>query len=159
MWQQRATSPEPSCKWRHSALGRLVNQLGDLDILQVSVAADSAFASKAVADRTIEVLAGGGYEVESGQLVRRPLGRKRWHQTDEDGRDVAFASAPLAELAPASRIAPTARIVAGVPMPPSKAFLLTLCSPLLHWLLNVPALRRRMALSGGHSKATGSKST
>ena len=53
-------------------------------------------ASTAVMQSTLEVLAGGGYEIEGGRLVRRAIGRERWHQSDDDESAIAFASAPLA---------------------------------------------------------------
>jgi short subunit dehydrogenase-like uncharacterized protein len=135
-------------------IAQVVAALGGADTLRISVAADSAFKSTAVAQSTLEVLAGGGYEIEGGQLVRRPIARERWRQSDDAGSAIAFASAPLAELAAATWIAPTARVVAGVPMARPQAIALSLISPLLNMLLRIPAVRRLLAKSGGHSPTT-----
>jgi hypothetical protein len=73
-----------------------------------------------------------------GRLVRRAMGRERWRQSDDCNSAIAFASAPLAELAAALRIAPTARVVAGVPMTGPQASVLSLISPFLTLLLHRP---------------------
>jgi len=120
------------------------------------VAVDSALKSTAVVESTLEVLASGGYEIAGGRLVRRAIGRERWRQSDDDKSGIAFASAPLAELAAALRIAPTARVVAGVPMARPQAIALPLINPFLTLLLRIPAIRQVLARTGGHA-ATAAK--
>jgi len=132
-------------------IAQVVGKLGCVDALRISVAADSAFNSDAVTESTLQVIAGGGYEIDGGRLVRRAMGRKRWHQSGDDQVGIAFASAPLAELAAALHIAPTARVMAGVPMASTQALVMSMISPLLPLLLSVPAIRRIMARAGGHS--------
>jgi short subunit dehydrogenase-like uncharacterized protein len=133
-------------------IAQVVGRLGGIDALRISVAADSAFKSDAVTESTLEVIAGGGYEIDSGRLVRRAMGRKRWHQSGDDQIGIAFASAPLAELAAALHIAPAVRVTAGVPMAPTQAFAVSMISPLVPLLLRVPSIRRLMARAGGHTR-------
>jgi saccharopine dehydrogenase (NAD+, L-lysine-forming) len=132
-------------------VAQVIRILGGADALRISVAADSGFSSKAVAESTIEVLAAGGYEVDRGKLQRRRIARQRWFQEQGADARIAFASAPLAELAAARRIAPTARVTAGVPMAHSRAAVLSLVGPLLPHLLKVPAVRRLLKRTGGHA--------
>jgi short subunit dehydrogenase-like uncharacterized protein len=133
-------------------IAQIIGTFGGIDALRISVAADAAFTSDAVTESTLQVIAGGGYEIEGGRLVRRAMGRKRWHQSGDDQIGMAFASAPLAELAAALHIAPTARVTAGVPMASTQAFAMSMIGPLLPLLLRVPAIRRLMAGAGGHTR-------
>lgn len=128
--------------------------LGGADWLRIGVAAASAYRSPAVAQSTLAVLAGGGREVRDGQMVRRRLAARRWTPSLQDGARLAFASAPLAELAAARRVAPAKDIVAGVPMPVGQAAALSLIAPLLPSLLRIPAVGRAMASAGGHAASS-----
>lgn len=129
---------------------RAVELLGGADWLRLSVAADSAFSSPAVAESVLEALAGGGREIEEGKLQKRAMGRRRWRETLPDGEQISFASAPLAELAAVARATQVARIVAGVPMPGTQAVILAQIAPMLPALLRIPAVRTALAGAGGH---------
>lgn len=126
----------------------LVERLGGADRLRLSVAADSAHASPAVAESTLAVLAGGGFAVDGGVLAPARLAARRWRSEAR-----AFASAPLAELAAALNTTGVARIDAGVPMPRAQALVLALIAPLLPRLLRFAAIRRALANTGGHGGA------
>ena len=136
------------------SLARRVSEtLGGAERLRISVAADSGLTSATVADSTLEVLAGGGYEVINGRLVQRRLARLRWQETVPGGEVLAFASAPLADLVGALRATGAREVVAGVPMPAAQARVVTAIAPLLPLLLRIPAARRRLASTGGHAAA------
>jgi short subunit dehydrogenase-like uncharacterized protein len=122
-----------------------VARLGGADWVRLGVAVDSAFSSQGVADSTLEVLAAGGFEVRDGRLAPRNLAARRWR---EGG--VAFASAPLAELAALRRIPGVKRAVAGVPMAGAQAVVLSVIAPVLPTLMRIPFVRGQMANAGGH---------
>jgi saccharopine dehydrogenase (NAD+, L-lysine-forming) len=135
-------------------LARLVSDaLGGAERLRIAVAAESGFASPAVAASTLAVLAEGGHEVAGGALVRRRLARRRWREITPEGRSIAFASAPLADLVGALHATGVPDIVAGVPMPSVQARIVALIAPLLPRLARVPAIGRRLARTGGHAAA------
>ena len=75
----------------------------------------SALSSPAVAESTLDVLAGGGWEVDDAMLGRRRIGRVRWQQSLGDTSEW-IASTPLADLTAALHATGVPRIVAGVPM-------------------------------------------
>jgi saccharopine dehydrogenase (NAD+, L-lysine-forming) len=130
----------------------VAERLGGLDSLRLSVAADSAHASPAVAESTLAVLAGGGFEVAGGRLVARRLAALRWDTPEPlGGGRQAFASAPLADLAAALHATGAPRIVAGVPMAPLQARALSLAAPVLPSLLTLSPIRRALARTGGHA--------
>ncbi|MCA3750548.1 MAG: NAD(P)H-binding protein [Phenylobacterium sp.] len=129
--------------------------LGGADWLRISVASDSAHDSPAVAESTLAVLAGGGREIIDGEVVRRNLGRRRWRVLGADGSRQAFASAPLADLVGARHATGVRQIVAGVPMPASQAAVLSVIAPVLPALLKIPAVRRQVLSSSGHSGVAG----
>ncbi len=134
------------------SLARRVSEaLGGAERLRISVAADSGFGSAAVAASTLEVLAGGGYEVWDGKLVRRRLARRRWREIAPEGGTVAFASAPLADLVGALHAAGARAVIAGIPMPAAQARVVAMIAPLLPILLRNSAARRRLANTGGHA--------
>jgi saccharopine dehydrogenase (NAD+, L-lysine-forming) len=126
-------------------------RLGGAEWLRLGIAADSAFRSPAVGESTLAVLSGGGREIVDGKLVRRNLGRRRWRTTLPDGSRRAFASAPLADLAAARHATGAKHIVAGVPMPAARAFVLSVMAPLLPTLLKFPAVRNPMLAASGHA--------
>lgn len=126
----------------------LAERLGGADRLRISVAADSAHASPAVAQSTLAVLAGGGFAVDAGALVPGRLAARRWRSGA-----TAFASAPLAELVAARHTTGAARIDAGVPMLRAQAMVLVLIAPLLPLLLRFAPVRRALANTGGHGGA------
>lgn len=125
--------------------------LGGADWLRLSVAADSAFSSPAVGESTLAAVSAGGREVVLGQIVRRPVGRRRWTERLPDGTKQAFASAPLAELAAARHATGAPDIIAGVPMPAAQAAVLSVIAPLLPQLLKIPAIRKQMLAASGHA--------
>lgn len=129
----------------------LAERLGGADRLRISVAAESAHASPAVAQSTLAVLAGGGFAVDAGALVPARLAARRWRSGA-----TAFAAAPLAELVAARHTTGAARIDAGVPMPRTQALVLALIAPLLPDLLRFAPVRRALANTGGHGGAAGS---
>jgi short subunit dehydrogenase-like uncharacterized protein len=129
-------------------------RLGGAEWFRLSVASDVAFSSPAVANSTLEVVANGGWEVEDGNLVRRRLARWRWAERLSNGQQLAFASAPLAELA-AVRHATGARwIQSGVPA--SAGLLLSLIAPLLPALLKLSLVRKCIVAASGHSAGSNS---
>jgi saccharopine dehydrogenase (NAD+, L-lysine-forming) len=130
-------------------------RLGGAVWLRLGVAADSAFSSPAVGESTLAVLAGGGFEVEGGELVPRAIARRRWRIRLPDGGRLTFASAPLAELAAVHRATGASAIVAGAPIGSPQAAVLSALAPLLPRLLRIPAVRRRLAAAGGHAGASG----
>jgi len=126
-------------------------RLGGAEWLRLSVAAGTAFSSPAVSQSTLAVLAGGGVEIEDGQPRRRPLARARWKARKRDGTVVAFASAPLAELAAARRAVGARRIIAGVPMATAQALVLCAVAPVLPTLLRVAPVRQSLVAAAGHA--------
>jgi short subunit dehydrogenase-like uncharacterized protein len=133
-------------------LSVLVSQaLGGAEWLRLSVAADTAFSSPAVAESTLGILAGGGREIVGGELVRRRPGRRRWTIELRDRSEQAFASAPLAELVGARHATGADDIVAGIPMPTAHALVLSLIAPLLPTLLKIPTVRKRILGASGHA--------
>jgi short subunit dehydrogenase-like uncharacterized protein len=130
---------------------QISDRLGGSEWLRLSIAADSAFSSRAVAESTLAVLGQGGREVENGKLLKRRLARRRWVERTSDGASVAFASAPLAELAAVRQATGARSIIAGVQMAPGQARMLTVIAPLLPALLKIPAIRRQMASASGHA--------
>jgi short subunit dehydrogenase-like uncharacterized protein len=127
------------------------DRLGGAEWVRLSIAVDSAFSSLAVAESTLDVLAGGGCEVERGMLKERRLARRRWVERKPDGTTIAFASAPLAELAAVRHITGAREVIAGVPMAPGQARVLAMIAPLLPALLKIRAVRRQMAAATGHA--------
>lgn len=127
--------------------------LGGADSMRVAVAANSGFGSPAVAESTVSVIAAGGHEVHKGSLVRARLARRRWIERDASGAAHGFASAPVADLAAARRIAGVRNITAGVPMPRGQARILSAIAPLLPTMLKFGPIRRAMANAGGHAGA------
>jgi saccharopine dehydrogenase (NAD+, L-lysine-forming) len=119
--------------------------------LRIAVAADVGFASKAVGESTVAVIADGGREVTCGVLASARLARARWRERLEDGSEISFASAPLADLLAAARLTGAREIVAGVPMSAGQARLLSTLSPVVPALLQLDMVRRAMVRAGGHS--------
>jgi saccharopine dehydrogenase (NAD+, L-lysine-forming) len=130
---------------------KLSQALGGATRLRLSIMAGSAFNSPAVGESVVDGVGGGGREIEGGQLVRRNLARRRWRESLPDGGHVAFASAPLAELAAARRATGAADILAGLPMPTGQALAVSVIAPLLPALLTLPPVRRAMSGAGGHT--------
>jgi saccharopine dehydrogenase (NAD+, L-lysine-forming) len=126
-------------------------RLGGATLLRIAVAADVGFASKAVGESTLGVLAGGGREIACGVLAPARLGRKRWRERLDDGGRISFASAPLADLAAAARLTKAREIVAGVPMPVAQAYVLSMLSPVMPALLRLGSVRWAMIRAGGHA--------
>lgn len=134
-------------------------RLGGARWLRLGVAADSGFSSPAVGESTLGVIKGGGYEVERGALAQRAIARRRWTCQLPDGHSLTFASAPLAELAAVRHATDAPEIVAGAPMGPAQAAILSIIAPLLPLLLRIPTVRRSMANAGGHAVASGEQTT
>lgn len=119
-----------------------LDQLPDATRLRLSVAAANAQTTPTVRRTIVGVLARGGYAVVGGQMQSRPLAHQRW--TLEDGGSPRhFAAAPMGELEALRRSCGLAEIVVGRPMPPLAARLVRGLSPVLPWLLSVPAVARR----------------
>ncbi len=129
------------------------DQLGGVDWMRVAVAADSGFGSPGVAESTVSVIAAGGHEVRKGRIARARLARKRWAERTPSGATLAFASAPLADLAAIRRAAGVRSAIAGVPMAGGQARILSIIAPLLPSLLKIGPVRRAMANAGGHAGA------
>lgn len=128
------------------------NRLGGAERLRISVSVESAFASSGVAESTLAVLAGGGFEVRNGRLAEAPIGQCRWRVSapgDAHGRP--FASAPVADLIAALHATGVPDIVAGLPMTPLQARLLSTLSPVLPRLLRFGPVRAALANAGGHA--------
>lgn len=134
-------------------LAAMVSQaLGGPEWLRLSIAAASAYSSPAVGESTLAVLSGGGREIRRGELVRRNLARHRWAVARADGSKLAFASAPLADIAAARHATGVSDIVGGVPMAAAQAAVLSLMAPGLPALLKIPAFRDQILRSSGHSE-------
>ncbi len=134
-------------------------RLGGAHWMRVAVAADSGFGSPAVAESTVSVIAAGGHEVRGGKVVRARLARKRWAEHAPGGERargerIAFASAPLADLAAITRATGVRAVIAGVPMPTGQARIISIIAPLLPSLLKISPIRRAMANAGGHAGAS-----
>jgi hypothetical protein len=123
--------------------------------LRIAVAADVGFASKAVGESTVAVVAGGGREVTCGVLASARLARARWRERLDDGSEISFASVPLADLLAAVRLTAAREVVAGVPMSAGQARLVSAQSPVVPALLQLDMVRRAMIRAGGHSAGTG----
>ena len=119
------------------ALDRLPNATR----LRLSVAATNAQVTPTVQRTIVSVLARGGYAVEGGRFRSRPLAHQRW-TIRATPSEVAFAAAPLGELAALRRSTGVADIVVGRPLPTGEARALRLLSPLVQGALAVPAIRR-----------------
>jgi short subunit dehydrogenase-like uncharacterized protein len=119
--------------------------------LRLSVAPASGFSSAAVAASTVAALRLGGRRVADGTMIARPLADRRWRERLPDGSELAFAAAPLAELAAALRTTQAADIMAGTPMQAPTAAIVRLVSPLLQQALRVGSIQRLAARSTGHA--------
>jgi short subunit dehydrogenase-like uncharacterized protein len=86
--------------------------------LKLSIAAVNASTSRGATRSTGAVLAGGGYAVSDGRLVKRPMAFTTWRLPSGAGGSPAprFAAAPRAELVAAHRLTGIKEIVAGVPL-------------------------------------------
>jgi short subunit dehydrogenase-like uncharacterized protein len=86
--------------------------------LKLSIAAVNASTSRGATRSTGAVLAGGGYAVSDGRLVKRPMAFTTWRLASAaDGSPAQrFAAAPRAELVAAHRLTRIKEIVAGVPL-------------------------------------------
>jgi len=118
-----------------------LDRLPDATRLRLSVAAANAQTTPGAQRTIVGVLAKGGYAVEGGQFRPRPLAHQTW-TIRSTSSEVAFAAAPLGELAALRRSTGIADIVVGRPMSAGQARILRLLSPLLQGALAVPAIRR-----------------
>jgi short subunit dehydrogenase-like uncharacterized protein len=118
-----------------------LDRLPDATRLRLSVAAANAQTTPGARRTIVDVLAKGGYAVEGGRFRPRPLAHQTWIIRSASS-EVAFAAAPLGELAALRRSTGIADIVVGRPMSAGQARALRLLSPLLHGALAVPAIRR-----------------
>jgi len=86
--------------------------------LKLSIAAVNASTSRGATRSTGAVLAGGGYAMSGGRLVKRPMAFTTWRlASGADGSPAQrFAAAPRAELVAAHRLTGIKEIVAGVPL-------------------------------------------
>jgi len=134
------------CLARHVA-----DRLPDATHLRIAVAAANAQSTSAVRRTILNVLAGGGYAVESGRLRRRPIAHRSW-TLKLDGRRYTFAAAPMGELVAAFHSTRIANIVVGRPMSANAARGLRTLSPLIQFALSLSPLRR--ALGGGSSASS-----
>lgn len=123
------------CLARH-----VVDKLPDATHLRLSVAAGNAQTTSAVRRTILEVMARGGYAVEGGRWVRRPLAHQLWTVPDRPAA-LAFAAAPMGELAAVRRSTHVANIVVGRPMPAKTAKRIRLLSPLIQSVLRLAPLR------------------
>ena len=131
------------CLARH-----VVDRLPDATSLLISVAANNAQSTPAVRRTILDVIAKGGYAVEGGSWVKRPLAHQLW--TVRDGStDTPFAAAPMGELAAARTSTSVANIVVGRPMPAKTAKRLRMVSPLLQGALSIAPLRRALGRDSG----------
>jgi short subunit dehydrogenase-like uncharacterized protein len=118
-----------------------LDRLPNATYLRLSVAAANAQTTPGAQRTIVGVLAKGSYAVEGGRFRRRPLAHQTW-TIRSTSSEVAFAAAPLGELAALRRSTGIADIVVGRPMPAGSARILRLISPLLQGALAVPAIRR-----------------
>jgi short subunit dehydrogenase-like uncharacterized protein len=123
--------------------------------LRVSVAASNAVTTSAVRRTILEVLAKGGYAVESGRWKQRPLAHQHWTVPD-GGSPATFAAAPMGELAAIRRSTNVANIVVGRPMAAKAAKRLRLVSPLVQGVLGLAPLRRVLGRDNGAPSAPAS---
>jgi len=116
----------------------------DASWMQISLLPANAGTSRAATLSTAAVLAGGGYAVSGGELLRRPIGFRSWRvaRKGQVTPTVRFGAAPCAELIAAQRLTGVPDIVIGVPMPLAASFLLRVAAPL------VARLMSRMAAAG-----------
>jgi short subunit dehydrogenase-like uncharacterized protein len=96
----------------------VARRLPDATWLKLSIAAVNALTSRGATRSTGAVLAGGGYAVSDGRLVRRPMAFTTWRLAPQNDGSAArrFAAAPRAELVAAHRLTGIKEIVAGVPL-------------------------------------------
>lgn len=95
----------------------------------------------AVAESLVDVLAGGGFSYRSGRLTRGAIGGDVERFELPDGRTVATAGAPLAELVAAQRGSGAPEVVAASNELPSGR-VARLVLPLVAALVRVPVFRR-----------------
>ncbi len=120
---------------------RAVGRLPDATRLRLSVASANAQTTPTARRTVMSVLAQGGYAVEGGEFRRRRLAHQRWTIRTASS-NLAFAAAPLGELAALRRSTGVADIVVGVPMAVRAARALRFVSPILRSALSIPAVLR-----------------
>jgi short subunit dehydrogenase-like uncharacterized protein len=125
-----------------------LEKLPKVTALRLSVAAANALTTPGAQRTIVSVLADGGYIVSGGRFERRPLAHQSWIVRTTDS-DIAFASAPLGEVAALRRSTGIADIVVGRPMSRFTAAAIRLSSPLLQRAFKAPAIRRFVSRDRG----------
>jgi short subunit dehydrogenase-like uncharacterized protein len=115
----------------------------DATHLRLSVAADNVQTTPAVRRTILDVLARGGFALERHRWTRRSLAHQIWTVAAGSGT-LAFAAAPMGELAALSRSTEVPNIVVGRPMPPGTAAQIRRLSPLIKLALSIGPLRRAL---------------
>jgi short subunit dehydrogenase-like uncharacterized protein len=128
----------------------VADRLPDATHLRLSVAADNAQTTLAVRRTILDVLAKGGFAVEGGAWARRPLAHQLWTVKD-GGDDLAFAAAPMGELAALRLSTNVANIVVGRPMPAKTARRIRRLSPLIQGALGISSLRDALGRDRGQA--------
>jgi short subunit dehydrogenase-like uncharacterized protein len=124
--------------------------------MRLSLLPANAGTSRAAALSTASVLAGGGYAVSGGELLRRPIGFRSWRVARKGQFTPAlrFGAAPCAELIAAQRLTGVPDIVIGVPMPLAASFLLRVAAPLVAKVISSAIVAGRSASPSGKSAST-----
>lgn len=130
----------------------ILARLPDATHLRLSVAADNAQTTLAVRRTILDVLARGGFAVESGRWTPRPLAHQTW-SLDIDGAS-PFAAAPMGELAALSRSTTVPYIMVGRPMPLKAAARIRRLSPVVRAVLSARPLRRMLGRGWSRSAAS-----
>lgn len=131
------------CLARH-----VVDRLPDASFLRLSVAANNAQTTPAVRRTVLEVMSKGGYAVEGGNWVKRPLAHQIWNVKDPL-TDLSFAAAPMGELAALRASTNVANIVVGRPMAERTAQRVRLLTPLIKGALSITPLRNALGRDRG----------
>lgn len=135
------------CLARHTA-----DKLPDAVSLRLSIASDNAQSTPSVRKTIVNVLAGGGFAIEKGNMQSRPLAH-RFYKVCLHREIFPFASAPMGELAAAFHSTRIPNIVTGRPMPAGAARTLRILSPVIQLALANRPLRRSL---GGRGKGSAS---
>ena len=129
------------CLARHVA-----DRLPDATHLRLSVAAANAQTTAAVRRTILGVISRGGFAVEGGRWMARPLAHALWRVSDE-GEDHECVAAPMGELAALHAWAGAPNILVGRPMHHAQARRLRRLSPLIQAALKIGPLRAMLGRS------------
>jgi short subunit dehydrogenase-like uncharacterized protein len=140
-----------SVTYGEALAAHLSGRLPDAKWLRLSFAPANDTESRGAAQSTAEVLAGGGYAISGGALVRRPMAHTSWRVTwpGEDRSAHRFAAIPRADLVAIHRLTGIAEVTTGGEMPLAAALLLRVGGPAIGRLIAGRAAAEKPVVPSG----------